>query len=219
MKTHELAKWLGLSPNTVRVWTRGEFKTYLTPTAQGGEGRYRNFDDHDARVVAFIAALKQQNTPVKEIHMTLTQLQENNWEDLPPMPLAPPGEGPVMMMPREAAERAIDTQKNTLMRQIAVMEEKVEDLSLQLEQEREQHQQERRQLQTELVEAKENLGELRGQLSAVATQQELVNQERTRERKLLMRGLTILAIVAVVLLVALIALAMISALGVGGVGG
>jgi len=215
MKTHELAKWLGLSPNTVRVWTRGEFKTYLSPSAQGGDGRYRNFEEHDARIVAFIAALKQQNTPAREIHMALTQLQSRNWEDLPPMPAAPPDAGPVAMIPREAAERAIDTQKSALMRQIAVMEERVEDLTLQLEQEREQHQLERRQLQTELVEARENLGELRGQLLAISTQQEIIDQERNRERKLLMKGLTILAVIGVVLLIALVGLAVVSILGVG----
>ncbi len=216
MKTHELAKWLGLSPNTIRVWTREEFKTYLSPSAQGGDGRYRNFDEQDARVVAFIASLKQENIPIKEIHMTLTQMQEDDWEDLPPMPSAPPGEGPVSMMPREAAERAIDTQKNTLMRQIAVMEDKVEDLTVQLREEREQHQQERQQLQSDLVETREHLGELKGQLAAVSTQQEIVNQERTRERQLLMRGLTILAVVGLVLLIALVALAVASILGVGG---
>lgn len=177
MKTKELADWLGVAPSTIRTWASSEFRRYLSDAAQGGDGRTRVFVDIDARLLAFIATLKKEGVSSDEIHAALTQLQSEDWADLPPMPSAPPGSGPIPMIPRETAETAVSTQRSALMREIVILQERVERLDQQLAEEREKrealqekHIQERNSLQNELTEAREHLGELRGKLGAFETE-------------------------------------------------
>jgi len=203
MRTKELADWLGLADSTIRVWTRKEFKSYLSATARGGEGRTRHFTDLDARIIALIAVLKEEGNTSEDIHRILQQMQKDGWQDLPPMPAAPPDAGPVAMMPREAAETAVSTQRAALMREIALLQDRVEVLSEQLATEREK----RDQVQAELLEAKERLGELRGQLSEAGSRQELLERERNRERRLLTSILVVIGVVAVALLIVVVLLA------------
>lgn len=195
MRTKQLADWLGLHPGTIRSWVGGPFRRYLSPSAQGGDGRTRNFTDTDARIIALIAALKGEAIPTDEIHATLTRLQSEEWVDLPPMPSAPPGVGPVPMISREAAETAVATQRQALMREIAILEDRVDTLESRLVSEQER----RETLQNELTTARELLGELRGQLDSVDRER----QSWQTDRRLLLRGLVVLSIVGVVLFVLL----------------
>ncbi len=203
MRTKELADWLGLADSTIRVWTRDEFKPYLSATARGGEGRTRHFTDLDARIIALIAQLKEEGNSSEDIHRVLQQLQKQDWQDLPPMPAAPPEAGPIAMMPREAAETAVSTQRAALMREIALLQDRIETLSEQLATEREK----RDQVQKELLEARERLGELRGQLTEAGSKQELLEQERNRERRLLTSILVVIGVVALALLIVVVVLA------------
>lgn len=199
MKTKELADWLGVSPNTVRYWTLGDFKEYLSPTAQGGSGRVRNFTDTDARIIAFIATMRQEGAETAEIHMALSRLQTEEWADLPPMPAAPPGTGTISMISREVAETAISTQRTALMREIVLLQERVENLETQLMDEREK----RDAAQSELTTARENLGRLEGKL-------EVLEHERGNERQLLLRGLIAVAVIATTLLAVVVLLALVN---------
>lgn len=182
MKTNELARWLALDTATLRSWTIGEFRPYMSPTAQGGNGRTRHFTEQDARVLAFITTLKAQATPKEEIHVALRQMQTGNWADLPAMPAAPAGVEPISMIPREAAETAVTSQRSALMREIAMLQDRVEQLQTALDDERTA----KNALQTQLTDTREQLGELRGKLSTI-------NAERLPTR------VTLAIVVAVVL--------------------
>ena len=164
MRTQDIAEYLSLATSTIRAWTAAEYKQYLSPTAQGGEGRARNFTDQDARIIGFIASLKAQSTPSADIHRALKRLQAEEWIDLPPMPTAPAGVAPVALIPREAAETAVTTQRAALLREIAILQERITGLEQQLERvqdkreaERNESQRQREETLTRLIEAETEL--------------------------------------------------------------
>jgi DNA-binding transcriptional MerR regulator len=104
MKPQQLASLLHISPVTLRQWARETYSEFLSPSAQGASGTHRAFSDHDARVIAWIALLRAQNTPTADIVATLRSAQANNWRNLPPLPGGTANDEPVMMMPVEVAE-------------------------------------------------------------------------------------------------------------------
>jgi DNA-binding transcriptional MerR regulator len=184
MKTHEVAALLGIATSTVRTWSNGEFKRYLSPTAQGGEGQYRNFTDQDARILAYVNLLKQQSRPRNEIHVSLRRMQTEEWADLPPLPPAPPGVGPIRMVPESTAETALTTQRSSLLREIAIKDERIDqleaqvaDLQQRLEAERLEGQQK---LEVERREAQEKREELLRQLIAAETELNLWRRGRIK---------------------------------------
>lgn len=221
MKTKKLADWLGVSDSTIRLWAREEFAPYLTPAAQG-DGTARNFSEYDARVLALVALRREQGHPLEEIHVELKRLQAEDWTDLPEMPPAPPEAGPIALMPREAADTALTTQRVALMREIVILQDRVETLEDQLEAERQRSHEElaaerartrseidkRDALQADLAGSREQLGELRGRLETLAGQNEALETARAAERRLLVRGLIAVAVVAGLLLVVVILLAL-----------
>jgi DNA-binding transcriptional MerR regulator len=107
MKPQQLAKLLNVAPNTVRQWAREDFYEFLSPTAQGGQGAHRSFNDIDARILAWVALMKAQNLPVNEIRMTLKTAQSNGWRDLPPLPGGIVNDEPISVVPREAVEERV----------------------------------------------------------------------------------------------------------------
>ena len=161
MRTKELSDWLGIASGTLRAWSNGEFRRYLSPRAQGGDGRRRDWNETDARIIGFIVALKAQSTHRDEIHATLARLQAEDWQDLPPMPPAPPGTRPTPMVSKDAAETAISTQRGAMMREISIFEERVDQLEGQLTESRGRNVD----LERELGEVRQELGRLQGQLS------------------------------------------------------
>lgn len=208
MRTKELADWLGVSASTIRYWTLGEFKAYLSPTAQGGEGRRRYFSDLDSRIIAYIASMRDEGAPNDDIHASLQRLQAGDWIDLPTMPAAPPGEGPVDMMPREAAETAVQTQRAALLREITLLQERVETLEDTLADERQQHSAQVSTLQGELLTARERLGQLSGRLEVIEGDRARVEQLWQGERQLWLRGTVVIGLVALALLTVVIILAL-----------
>jgi DNA-binding transcriptional MerR regulator len=156
-RTKQLAEWLGVSEVTLRQWTTGEWAEYLSPTAQGGDGRRRFFTERDARIAAYIWYLKEHGEPKRTIHDTLRRMMDEDWANLPDMPPAPPSMGPISMMPREAADAAITQQRAALLREITMLNERVQQLEGQLgnekalrDQDRERHAQEMQKLRDEL---------------------------------------------------------------------
>lgn len=161
MKSKELATWLNIAPVTVRLWS-SQYGEFLSPSARGG-GKTRVFSDRDMRVLAYVASMKQDGRGRDDITASLRRLQGDEWRELPDMPAAPPGVEPISVIPREAAEAKIDAQRGALMREISVLQDTVERLENDLKVERA----ERAALTQQLIEAREKLGELRGQLSGV----------------------------------------------------
>lgn len=75
----EVADRLGVSSNTIRVWTK-EFDAYLSPTAAPGPGKTRMFADDDIAVLWTVKALRAQGVPSEDIHAALA-----NGERLEPL--------------------------------------------------------------------------------------------------------------------------------------
>lgn len=161
MRTTELSRRLGITDATIRQWTRGEFKNYMSDSAQGGDGKRRFFTDTDTRILAYIASLTNNATSRDEIHATLKNMQSNEWRDLPPMPEAPAGQEPIRLVPESTAQTAIYEQRAAMMREITILEEQIEKLETNLKSESDG----KAALQSELTVAREQIGELRGKLA------------------------------------------------------
>jgi DNA-binding transcriptional MerR regulator len=187
-RTKELADWLGLSEVTVRQWTTGEWKDYLSPTAHGGNGRRRYFSDQDARIVALIFTLKEQGESRDGIHAALKRLQTEGWVDLPDMPPAPPNLGPISMIPREAAETAVSTQRAALLREIAMLQERVENLETSLAKERELLDQERKRADERVEAERQKTQELREVMQKELTDLRVQLAESKTELRLYQQG-------------------------------
>lgn len=128
MKPHEVASQLNIGVSTVRAWSN-QFNDYLSPTAQGGDGRYRDFGEHDLRILSFINGLKKRSTPVEQIYSQLRQLQADNWQDLPYLSEGP---GPVAQM-AVVPEAAMVTQQQLLLRENADLRQRIDDLQTRLD--------------------------------------------------------------------------------------
>ncbi len=107
MKPQQLARLLNVSAVTLRRWAGKEFAEFLSPSAQGASGSKRSFSDTDARILAWVAMLKAQNTPNKDIVATLRSAQANNWHNLPPLPGGMADGEPIPVVPRAAVEERV----------------------------------------------------------------------------------------------------------------
>ncbi len=130
MKPSEIADLIGIASSTIRAWTLGEFKRFFSPSAQGGSGRNRNLNETDSRILSYIAMMKRQNVSSDEIHIALQRMQKNNWEDLPPLPEAPAGVMNVPAIPKSTADAALDMERRGLLREIALLYERINELKL-----------------------------------------------------------------------------------------
>ncbi|GAB4575815.1 MAG: hypothetical protein Kow0077_29170 [Anaerolineae bacterium] len=235
MKTGELATWLGVSPSSIKTWSR-EFSDYLSPAARGGDNRSRRyFDEQDARILALVAELRTKNTPLEDIHATLAAMQAKQWVDLPAMPGAPPGLVQQPVVTQSEAQNALIQQRQALTREIALLSDRVNVLQEELEEERAAHGETRQALantRTELgllqgklevleperaqlhalqqnfAETQQKLGELKGKLEVIERERELAEQRRAEDRQLQTRLLIALAVVALILLAALLLVAL-----------
>ena len=157
IKPHELARWLGVSPTTIRMWASLEFGRYLSPSGAGGEGRWRVFSEHDARILAYVQMLKQQGLRVEEIHAALARMQADGWQGLPDMPPAPVGVEPERLIPEKAAEKIILSQQSAAGNHIAVLQSQIAELKSELVAERERRDSEVKELTRKLAEAETEL--------------------------------------------------------------
>lgn len=158
MQTSDLAKLLSRPAVSIRKWA-AEFGDYLSPTAAGGEGATRNFTEQDARIMAHISAMIQAGHSRDEIHASLKILAADDWQGLPVLPPTPPGMEPIAVVPTSTA----DAQRRSLVREIGALETQIDTLQDALNKERAQT----AELQQQLMASREQLGELRGKLSAI----------------------------------------------------
>jgi DNA-binding transcriptional MerR regulator len=188
MRTQQLAEYLGVSTSTIKNWST-EFADFLSESASGGDGTHRYFAGRDARIMAYVADLREQNEALEEIQESLAHLQANDWTALPQMPDAPPGVKPIEMIPEQTARTALEQQRQALMREIAIREEQIDELTGQLTTERDAHDLTR----TRLVEAQTHLGHLQGQLEAIETRREDERTALETERAMHQRAQDVLA--------------------------
>lgn len=171
MKPSEIADIIGVSASTIRSWTAGEYKKYLTLSGQGGSGASRNFTDLDARILWRIVALKAQGFTAEAIHADLQRQQANGWDDLPPLP-DNVGSARVAVVPQAAAENMLEYQRRAASREIAMLQERVSDLEGKLDGER-----------TERDKLLREIAELNGKLQRSLMLNELYEQGRLKPKE------------------------------------
>lgn len=155
MKPHEVAARLRIGGSTVRAWSN-EFGQYLTPSAQGGNGRYRDFIDHDVQVLHYIKSLRNASVPVEEVHLRLQQMAANDWADLPPLSTAPPSMMPLPVV----SEDMVQAERRNLLQHLAQSQQRVVELEKRIA----EQQDEKEALLREISELKEQMGEMRIEL-------------------------------------------------------
>jgi DNA-binding transcriptional MerR regulator len=131
MKPAQIASTLEIAVPTVRAWA-AEYRLFLTSAGAGGEGRHRDFNDLDLRVLYFVREQKRAGIPAEEIHAALRQLQATDWEGLPYVPERP-NMAQVPMVPAVAADMALDTERRSLLREIAMLQERIDDMQKRLD--------------------------------------------------------------------------------------
>jgi DNA-binding transcriptional MerR regulator len=86
MQPKELAQLLGVTSNTIRRWC-DEFHRYLSPTASPPKGKPRILAPHDQRVLHYVAGARDSGNPIETIQARLDAMQDNDWADLPDVPV------------------------------------------------------------------------------------------------------------------------------------
>ena len=67
-----------VQPNTIRQWSR-TFADFLEPGANPPNGKTRTYSDDDARVIALVAAMRQDNRPYEAIRAALAAGDRGQW--------------------------------------------------------------------------------------------------------------------------------------------
>ena len=160
MKPYQLATLLSIAPVTLRQWSRETFKEFLSPSAQGENSAHRSYDDTDARILAWVAALKAKNTPIDEIVTILHDSRAKNWIGLPPLPGGMANDEPIEVMPREAAEERLYAIEQRFKSQLEIIVKERDDLRTRLE----SSESENKELQKRLMDLGIKEAELRGKL-------------------------------------------------------
>jgi DNA-binding transcriptional MerR regulator len=172
MKPGDVADLLGVGRSTVTAWTAGEWREYFSPNAQGGEGRARDLNETDIRILQFISDQKRSGRSSDEIHAALVQMRADGWGDLPPLPSGQ-NMARVPVVPSAAADAALSAHTGALLREIATLEKRIGDLSGQLADEQGAR-------RADVERFMREMGELRGQLAAALNELELWRKGRLK---------------------------------------
>lgn len=107
MKSSVLVSLLNIPESTIRKYA-GDYAAFLSPAANAGAGRHRDYTEHDARVLKLVIDMKAVKQSPENIDITLRSLQNTGWERLPKLDesalaILPTPEG----MIQAATERAV----------------------------------------------------------------------------------------------------------------
>lgn len=75
--TRHVCTLFSISPETARTWA-DEFERHLSPLANPGEGRHRQFDESDMRVFSLISEMKASGLTFADVHNSLDAGQRGN---------------------------------------------------------------------------------------------------------------------------------------------
>ena len=124
MKPSEVSARIGIAASTIRAWTAGEYRQYLSPAAQGGSGVNRSLTEVDARILLYIYRRKQQGVKGEDIHAELARLQDDEWQNLPDLS-GIAGAAMVPVVPQSTAAAALESQTRALLREVSNLEQEV----------------------------------------------------------------------------------------------
>lgn len=171
MSPKDTAELTGVGRGTLNNWTLGEFRPYFSPSAQGGEGRNRDFTEHDLRLLVLLKSLTDSHTSREEIHATLQHMQANEWDGLPPMPTGK-NSAVVPVVPTAAADAALISERRVYVAQIELLNDQLQQAQQQAEQERARNEPLLREI-----------GELKAELARAQLMLELYESGRLKPRE------------------------------------
>lgn len=122
MKMSAVVTALGVADSTVRKYAT-EYSEYLSPSGMGGEGRHRDFTDHDLRVLKLIFDMKSARQSDDNIDATLRSLQANGWERLPPL-----DGNALALIPSPGEALAAQADRLVMQKEIDMLREQIADL-------------------------------------------------------------------------------------------
>lgn len=85
MNTKRLADLLGVHSDSVRRWT-ARYSALMSDGATPPTGVAREYSQHDAAIMLYVATQREAQTPLEDIHDRLLEMQRNRWEGLPQPP-------------------------------------------------------------------------------------------------------------------------------------
>jgi DNA-binding transcriptional MerR regulator len=184
MKPNVLADLLGISVQTLRRWTGPtEYGRFLSPGATPPKGKTRTLSEHDIRVLYLVASLRDAGQDPERIVERLEAEQAQEWRGLPEIPPEWSSAGETVSVEIATARAGEYAQLAALQTQVHHLEVRNQELTLalqdaqgrvvKLEQElevlryqREASEQEKHKIEILLLEARAEVAQLTGQLSA-----------------------------------------------------
>lgn len=127
MQPSQVAELLGVAAGTIRTWSVGEFKRFLSPGGQGGGGGRRDFDEQDVRILNHIAYLKHRGLLTKQIVEALEKMQADGWIDLPQLPESAQSAS-FAVIPAVAADSMLAASARGYNAEIEMLKERLEEL-------------------------------------------------------------------------------------------
>ena len=122
MKPSVVAAALGIAESTIRKYA-GEYSEFLSPGGAGGNGKHRDFDDHDVRVLKLITDMRNADTSPEDIDVTLQSLKASNWERLPALDA-----NAASIVPSPGALVTAQKDRDIMQREIELLREQIADL-------------------------------------------------------------------------------------------
>jgi len=173
MKPQQLSKLLDITSSTLRRWAGEEYKEFLSISGQGYNGAHRSFSDQDARIIGWVAMMREKNTSPTDIHATLKSSQANDWRDLPPLPRGGFIEGePIPVVPREAVEERFVAFQEKYETQIAAIAAERDKLQTELLEKQRELETKQRDLEAARLEASNALREQQERLQVSLAEQQ-----------------------------------------------
>lgn len=127
MKPSDVSTMIGVSSVTIRKWSN-EFASFLSPTGAGGDGRHRDFTETDVRVLKLIKELRDGGRTRHDIEMSLQNALDQGTIDDIPLPESAAHVARVPMIPTAAADAALNVSNSSLLREIAFLETRIQEM-------------------------------------------------------------------------------------------
>lgn len=122
MRASQICASLDIADSTLRKYAV-EYVDYLSTSGAGGNGRHRDYTDHDVRVLKLINDMKRANQSEENIEVTLASLQAGDWERLPKL-----DESTAAIIPSPASMVAINQDRAVMQKEIDMLREQITDL-------------------------------------------------------------------------------------------
>lgn len=122
MRASQICASLDIADSTLRKYAV-EYADYLSPSGAGGNGRHRDYTDHDVRVLKLVNDMKRSNQSEANIEITLASLQSGDWERLPAL-----DESTAAIIPSPASMVAINQDRAVMQKEIDMLREQIADM-------------------------------------------------------------------------------------------